>query len=1622
MVLALGLWLASGTIGVRGQTSFTSFTFLGIDRVHLSYQAHNTLSGYMDNPRDPLNPQPCVLELVRVDAGNVETVLGSIGGPNGLLQGTNRQDHITPDTGFGFRLVGSLGDRAWLAEPTTRVPQHQISGTMLFDEAFSGNGYSNVQVTVAVPPGRSLTLDGLAGTTRVGGIGGVVYGPGWPVSGTGGSVRIAGCDLLCTSIACTNVTLASSYIHGEGASISAVALEVSDSVFPENSSQLSYVYDVILAADSSLRITDSEFYGNSSIAAGGETCSIRNCVLSGTPVISLATNREPTPVIRGNTICGLVTLTAGGMVLDDTSYLAGNYWGGRLGPWGSAPPPFWLLPYGMGNCPNYEPSYSVAATGLFTVSKRSEKRPFPKVTVLDRCLGQNVLASSVHSSSAPLIQGRDTLACYDVHCSAESLKADFHLNCNGTIIPPVGGASYTVRCDYGDPKGGPANASRTLNFIIPASLTETNRLDCTLYMNASNVTDYATPVSASVPVDWTEVAVQPHFGRKLRIGIMPVHLNWVFYAGGAPATDAASRAAKRLTQDLQNLWPLRAQDFEIVELPTYFYDVSIYGTMSRTVFLNFFGMNAAQGYTLPETEAPLDRIVALLPPGVLEVSAPGVNMGVAREVVIVDARQPDAILHELGHSLGLYTWTEQYDYSAGPDGRGNQMIKDCGAVVENVTAFLPETHTVNGIVPKRIRHFPGGNDQYVFDVMGATYNMFWIIPTTLADVYTGLRGLLGTRTGPNGGGPPLTPHDLFSPPAPGYRRVQFTGMLRYSGGDLHIIPESVICRDVSTSRIATFSDTALGAATAVERLRFFNTSGGGLDTFCYVFNYSSIGLTKGAGFSWRQVLDVPTNTFRYELHDSSVLWSANDLSQTITSALTVTGGPSLGSTVTMQWNGQGSFSSAPLTHQLYYSTNSLSAWVPIGGPQRAGSLQMSTDFLPAGTNLAFKVVSADGFGSSERVLAGFTMTNRPPLVTLLTPQTGMRSMTNTPWELAALARDLKDGVLSGGVWSSSIDGPLGSNAVLHGVVLSPGTHLLSYSVRDSAGLSAGTNITVTVSAMTNSDLRVPPDALNVRPVGLEPSIVNQGLAISATNHVILTVANQGVTNSATISLYLQTPGQPEQLLLQSTLTNWPPFETATLVTNVVATARGPYQFRAAITAMELSDPNLSNNQMSWVFTNQPPIAHNLYFSTQPGANFGLYLEAADPDGDPLTYTITAQPSLGTLAGGGTNWTYSNGGSAGSDTFRYAVSDGLLTSPEATVTIAVAPPAPKANFTYTLTAGGSPLTVIFTDTSTGDITNRLWWFSDGVTVTTNATSVSRTFINSDYTNALRLTLSCRLTVLGPLGGDVRTKAPIAITVTPPAPRAAFTFTPSVGAVPLTVTFNDTSIGIITNRSWQFGDLSPQTNAVATTVTHTYTSAGTFYPNLRVSGPLGSTTAPLACVCAIATDGLPAGDTAAPVLRVLTPLDYQVINTNMINVTGTVTDKNGIYNVLLNGFPLGVSGTNWSATMYGPLSVGTNILTFTAIDDSANLNTTTKVVHVIYSPTLSGFFLWISRDKQGFALSWPLWATNYVLQGAGGLYGPTTVWSNLGVSPVVDADALRVTLQPTNSHKFYRLIKR
>lgn len=87
----------------------------------------------------------------------------------------------------------------------------------------------------------------------------------------------------------------------------------------------------------------------------------------------------------------------------------------------------------------------------------------------------------------------------------------------------------------------------------------------------------------------------------------------------------------------------------------------------------------------------------------------------------------------------------------------------------------------------------------------------------------------------------------------------------------------------------------------------------------------------------------------------------------------------------------------------------------------------------------------------------------------------------------------------------------------------------------------------------------------------------------------------------------------------------------------------------------------------------------------------------------------------------------------------------------------------AGFTAAPTNGPAPLTVTFTDNSTGTITNWFWDFGDGVT-----TNVSSAGITHTYTSAGTDTV--QLIVSGPLGSSTNTQANL-IVVLPPADNAA-----------------------------------------------------------------------------------------------------------------------------------------------------------------------------------------------------------------------------------------------------------
>ncbi len=111
------------------------------------------------------------------------------------------------------------------------------------------------------------------------------------------------------------------------------------------------------------------------------------------------------------------------------------------------------------------------------------------------------------------------------------------------------------------------------------------------------------------------------------------------------------------------------------------------------------------------------------------------------------------------------------------------------------------------------------------------------------------------------------------------------------------------------------------------------------------------------------------------------------------------------------------------------------------------------------------------------------------------------------------------------------------------------------------------------------------------------------------------------------------------------------------------------------------------------------------------------------------------------------------------------------------TISSSPTPPVAGFTGTPTTGFAPLKVIFTDASTGTITNWTWSFGDGHSVT-NITNITAT-----NTYAAAGSYNVSLTVIGPGGTNTRTMT--AYVVVSPTPKIS-QFISSAGKVILSGT--------------------------------------------------------------------------------------------------------------------------------------------------------------------------------------------------------------------------------------------
>ena len=108
--------------------------------------------------------------------------------------------------------------------------------------------------------------------------------------------------------------------------------------------------------------------------------------------------------------------------------------------------------------------------------------------------------------------------------------------------------------------------------------------------------------------------------------------------------------------------------------------------------------------------------------------------------------------------------------------------------------------------------------------------------------------------------------------------------------------------------------------------------------------------------------------------------------------------------------------------------------------------------------------------------------------------------------------------------------------------------------------------------------------------------------------------------------------------------------------------------------------------------NDPPVANNGTLTTNEDTPASGTLPGSDIDSSTLTYTITQNPTKGTISLNATTgaYTYTPAANAnGADSFKYTVSDGTATTAPATITVTVNPvnDAPVAvNDSYSVATG------------------------------------------------------------------------------------------------------------------------------------------------------------------------------------------------------------------------------------------------------------------------------------------------------------------------------------------------
>ncbi len=399
-----------------------------------------------------------------------------------------------------------------------------------------------------------------------------------------------------------------------------------------------------------------------------------------------------------------------------------------------------------------------------------------------------------------------------------------------------------------------------------------------------------------------------------------------------------------------------------------------------------------------------------------------------------DTETPDrwrrTFAHEVGHNLGLLH--PEPDLTT----NGAHWFDVYDRVIKPVPAGVSGDQLLDFMVPERLE------------------SEAWISPTNykylIGKMCSATSATTSTGFGPSQGGDNLIVSGIISNTTP-------------AGGTLKPLFR---LSTVPTSTLPNGSQYCVNLKDASENL---------LSNYCFDQSFDGDSETPTDATVFSMVIPYPAELARVELTEGATgsvlsLQAASAHAPSVTVTFPYTAGLTLSGDQTITWAGSDT-DSDPLTYDVLYSRDNGTTWIGVGAQITGTSYSLDFSKLPGtdGASGLIKIMVSDSFYSAQDISThSFTVGNKPPVATIMSPSSGALFYTGPQIVLEGTGVDPEDSSLgvSSLSWGSSKDGALGTGQLLE-ANLSSGAHTITLTVTDSKGLNDTASIAVMVVQSTS---------------------------------------------------------------------------------------------------------------------------------------------------------------------------------------------------------------------------------------------------------------------------------------------------------------------------------------------------------------------------------------------------------------------------------------------------------------------------------------------------------------------------------------------------------------------------